>query len=104
MALSTRATPVFYQDLRRRILSAADQLEQWRAVVERQPPARRRNAELALDELRGRLNRAQARLEAARMAGDDAWRVSAARADAQACADELFDELARLESRLPLAA
>lgn len=104
MALSSRGAPGFYQDLRRRIVDAAEQLETLRAVAERQPSARRREAETLLDQLRGRLNRALARLEAARIADNDPWRMQAARSDAQSAAEELFDELARAEGRLPLAA
>lgn len=109
MALSSRDTPGFYKDLRRRILAAAEQMETLRATAERQPLARRREAEGLLDRLRGLLNRAlarleAARLEAARMAGDDPWRVQAARLAAQSAAEELFDELTRAEDRLPLAA
>lgn len=104
MALSSRGTPGFYQDLRRQIAVAAEQLETLRAVAERQPAARRREAETLLDQLRGRLNRALARLEAARIADNDPWRMQAARSDAQSAAEELFDELARAEGRLPLAA
>lgn len=104
MALSSRDTPGFYKDLRRRILAAAEQMETLRAAAERQPLARRREAEGLLDRLRGLLNRALARLEAARMAGDDPWRVQAARLAAQSAAEELFDELTRAEDRLPLAA
>lgn len=104
MALSSRGAPGFYQDLRRQIAVAAGQLETLRAVAERQPPARRREAETLLDQLRGLLNRALARLEAARIADNDPWRVQAARSDAHSAAEELFDELARAEGRLPLAA
>ncbi|HRQ83157.1 MAG TPA: hypothetical protein PKZ97_18750 [Azospirillaceae bacterium] len=104
MALSSRVTPGFYQDLRRRIAVAAEQLETLRAVAERLPPARRREAEALLDRLRGLLNRALARLEAARIADNDPWRVQAARSDAQSAAEDLFGELAQAEGRLPLAA
>lgn len=104
MALSSRETPGFYKDLRRKISVAAEQMEALRAAAERQPPPRRREAENLLDQLRGLLNRALARLEAARMASDDPWRVNAARLEAQSAAEELFDELSQAENRLPLAA
>lgn len=104
MALSSRETPGFYQDLRRKISAAAEQMEALRAAAERQPPSRRREAENLLDQLRGLLNRALARLEAARMAYDDPWRVNTARLEAQSAVEELFDELSQAENRLPLAA
>lgn len=104
MALSSRETPGFYPEIRRKISAAAEQLDALRALAERRPIAQRREAEAQLDQLRGLLNRAAARLEAARIAGDDPMRSIAARAAAQSAVDELWDELALLESRLPLAA
>ena len=105
MALSSREKPGFYPEFRRKISAAAERLDALRALAERRPAAQRREAEAQLDQLRGLLNRAAARLEAARMAGDDPMRSIAAQAAAQSAIDELWDELAALESRLlPLAA
>ncbi len=104
MAHSSRKGSSFYDDGRLKTAEAAERLEDLRAWAEQSPATRRRDLEPKLDEARGLLNRARARLEAARMAGDDAARIRAARAEATAAVEELSDALTRLENRLPVAA
>lgn len=104
MAHATRCPLTFYRDGRRIVLQAAEKLEELRREAERLPAARRREAEPALDHLRGLLNRATARLEAARMAGEDPGRFAQARPGAAAALNELLHELAGMENRLPAAA
>jgi hypothetical protein len=104
MAHSSRGGLGFYDDGRLKTAEAAERLEDLRVWAEKSPITRRRDLEPKLDEARGLLNRARARLEAVRMAGDDAARIRAARTAATAAVEELTDALTRLENRLPIAA
>ncbi|MGQ9369817.1 hypothetical protein [Azospirillum sp. ST 5-10] len=79
-----------------------DRLERLRRSVERLEPAGRAELERVLDALRGRRNRAMARVEAARQASPEAWPFTRAGAD-QAIGD-LAGALEELEARVSRAA
>lgn len=78
-----------------RIQEATRRLEELRSRAERQPAGRRHELERSLDHLRGRRNRALARLEDCRLASDDAW--PSARNQASAALNELLDGIAEVE-------
>lgn len=65
----------------RELREAAERLELVRNASRYLGPELRFERERRLDELRGRLNRAIARLEALRRANGDNWRTAAAHAD-----------------------
>lgn len=66
---------------RRMVAEAAARIEALRDAAERRPGPHRAAMERALDDLRGRCNRAAARVEAARGAPDGAWDVVRGQAD-----------------------
>ena len=83
--------------------ATADRLDRLRSLVERSGPElretmSREEMERTLDALRGQHNRLSARVEAARIATDDAWAFS--RAIADQAADELVNGLDSMEARL----
>ncbi len=78
--------------------ATADRLDRLRSLVERSGPDVREEMERTLDTLRGQRNRLSARVEAARLATDDAWTF--ARAIADQAADELVSGLDSMEARL----
>ena len=83
--------------------ATADRLDRLRSLVERSGPDARENMtreemERTLDILRGQRNRLCARVEAARIATDDAWPF--ARAIADQTAEELVNGIEGMEARL----
>lgn len=81
----------------------ADRLDRLRSLVERSGPEvreamSRQEMERTLDALRGQHNRLSARVEAARIATDDAWAF--ARAVADQAAEELVSGIDHLEAGL----
>lgn len=99
MAPDLRSPSVFYRDGRRLVLQAGEKLDELRCHAERLPVVQRRDAESALDRLRGLFNRALARVEAVRMAGDDADKLKRAVAGAAVALEELRDGLTGMENR-----
>ncbi|MDQ2104556.1 hypothetical protein [Azospirillum isscasi] len=83
--------------------ATADRLDRLRSQVERSSPdacetMSREEMERTLDTLRGQRNRLSARVEAARIATDDAWPF--ARAIADQAAEELVAGLDGMDARL----
>ncbi len=79
------------------IANLSDRLETLRATVVDYPRPLRLQVEPQLDRLRGQVNRALARLEAARRADDGAW--LAARASAETVYTTLRTEVDEFQSR-----
>jgi hypothetical protein len=84
------------RDTIRHVTSRMDAL---RSMVERLPFPTRADIERELDRIRGLLNRAVARTEAARFADDTAW--EGVRTQIEGAFSILERELGALESRLP---
>jgi hypothetical protein len=86
------------RDTIRHVTSRMDAL---RSMVERLPFPTRTDIERELDRIRGLLNRAVARTEAARFVDDDAWET--VRAQIDGAINALTNELGALEGRLQYA-
>lgn len=82
--------------------NSGDRLDRLRSLAERSAPDGREELERALDALRGQHNRLAARVEAARMANDDAWAF--ARASVDQAVEEVTAGLDSIEFRLNRAA
>jgi hypothetical protein len=83
----------------RELKEATERLESMRNASHALRPDVRLEWERRLDELRGRLNRGAARLEALRRANTDNWRTAAAHAEEAFTA--LSEALAQLDRRGP---
>ncbi|WP_029010494.1 hypothetical protein [Azospirillum halopraeferens] len=100
--MKARQRQTYVTQCRTTIAMAGERLEMLRRAVERRDAAERVSLERMLDTLRGRRNRAMARVESAHQASDEAWPFARAGAD-QAIA-ELASGLDELEARLDRAA